>query len=358
MSFLSLDSGNTPQTISSNINIKDTNGNTITPHYVKIINSRLAESCTFNATIPIDTTYTEIPFFENGNSVDIFAKATLAGSGSATSEDKIFSGKIDRSVFNPPKRILSLSGRDWSSSLINYEISGESFLNMTASDALAYLASKVGLSADIDTTSGFIGQFYQYEHKAHALSGMHRYQTAWDLCVGMQNEYGYDLWVENKTLYFKQKQENGNIINLEWTSQKPGSNVYQRAILDINLSNNQIYSEGIYVKISSWDARQKIIHSAQYPENISSGQVFNFTAPVGTTTDQCKNLAQQRYTDIMAHGKNVELHLHPYLNISTRQLVKLSGTGTSFDSIVYTVDQVIIEYSEKSISKKAILRPR
>ncbi|MCH4091411.1 hypothetical protein [Acetobacter sp.] len=358
MSLLSLDTQNTPQSISSNISIKDNSGNTLTPIRVKVINSRLSESCTFNATIPIDTTYNSIPFFENGNSIDIYAQTTSSGSGNTTSEDRIFSGKIDHSTFNPLKRILNLSGRDWSANLINYEISGESFLNMTASDAISYLAGQVGLSADIDKTSGFIGQFYQYEHKAHGLSGMHRYQTAWDLCVSMQHEYGYDLWVENKTLYFKKKQENDNIINLQWNNQTGSSNNYERAILDINLLNNQTYSEDIYVKISSWDARQKTVHSAQYPENNSSGHAFNFTAPIGTTTDQCKNLAQRRYNDIMAHGKNVELHLHPYLNISTRQLIKLSGTGTSFDSIIYTVDQVTIEYSGRSITKKAMLRPR
>lgn len=358
MSLLSLDSASIPQSVSSNVNIKDANGNALIPYHVKIINSRLSEACTFNATIPIDTKYNSIPFFDDGNSVDIYAKTTSSGSGNTTSEDKLFSGKIDRSTFNPPKRILNLSGRDWSASLINYEISGESFLNMTASDAISHLATQVGLSTDIDKTSGFIGQFYQYEHKAHGLSGMHRYQTAWDLCVGMQHEYGYDLWVDNKTLYFKKKQENDNIVNLEWNNQAENSDSYQRAILDINLLSNQIYSEDIYVKISSWDARQKTTHSAQYPEDITSGHAFNFTAPIGTTTDQCKNLAQRRYNEIMAHGKNVELHLHPYLNISTRQLVKLNGTGTSFDSVVYTVDQVIIEYSGKSITKKAILRPR
>lgn len=358
MSILSLNSENTPQSISSNINIQDANGNTLTPIHVKIINSRLSESCTFNATIPIDATYNSIPFFDGGNSIDIYANTTSSGSGNTTSEDKIFSGKIDRSTFNPPKRILNLSGRDWSASLINYEISGESFLNMTASDAISYLANQVGLSTDIDNTSGFIGQFYQYEHKAHGLSGMHRYQTAWDLCVGMQHEYGYDLWVENKTLHFKKKSESDNIITLEWQNQTDNSSSYQRAILDINLLNNHIYSEEIYVKVSSWDARQKIIHSAQYPEGSTSGHAFNFTAPIGTTTDQCKNIAQRRYTEIVAHGRNIELHLHPYINISTRQLIKINGTGTSFDSIVYTVDQVVIEYSGESTTKKAILRPR
>ncbi|MFT8718266.1 hypothetical protein [Acetobacter sp.] len=357
MYSFSADTNNVPSAISSQMVIVDENGNTIVPHHVKVIQSRMAEASTFEATLSLPQTTLEVPFFSNGESITIYMVVSETGQIEDYSKSKVFSGGIDRSIFNLADRTLKIWGRDWSSKLISYELSGESFLNMTASDVISSLAKTVGLSADVDNTAGFVGQFYQYEHKAHGLSGMHRYQTAWDLCVGIQRNYGYDLWVDDKTVHFK-KPSNDNVVSLSWNGNSGSSSFASGPILNLTLSHDLLYADNIYVAVSSWDSRQKITHKAIYPTESSSGQAFNFTAPVGTTIDQCKQIAQQRYGEIIAHTKNVEMHLHPYVNISTRQMVKLSGTNTVFDSVFYTVDQLSIEGTDRGISKTAILRPR
>ncbi|NHN89192.1 hypothetical protein [Acetobacter conturbans] len=356
-SFLS-DLSSVPSAISSQVIITDGVGNSFIPQHVRVTQSRMAEASTFEATLSLAQTLQTIPLFDSGATVSIYVGVSETGKIEDYSKTKIFSGGVDKSRFNVSDRTLRMWGRDWSSKLISYELAGHSFLNMTGSDAISYLAEQVGLEADVDSTTGFIGQFYQYEHKAHGLSGMHRYQTAWDLCVGIQRDYGYDLWVDDQTLHFKQPDTSTNLISLTWNGNNGSQNFSSGPILDLTLSHDLLYADSIYVVISSWDARQKITHTASYPEGVTTGQAFNFTAPVGTTTDQCKILAQQRYSEIVAHGKTVEIHLHPSVSVSTRQLVKLTGTNTSFDSVVYTVDQVVIDCTDNSISKAVLTRPR
>lgn len=349
---LMLDATEMLPAVSAQAIITDDSGNTVTPQRVRIVQSRMSEASTFDAVISVSQDARQIPMFENGSGISIYAGITNSGLYDQKSKTKMFSGSIDRSHFNLTGNTIRASGRDYSSKLIDYEISGETLLNMTASDAIKHLCGQVGLEADVDSTSGFIGQFYQYEHKAHALSGMHRYQTAWDVCVGIQRDYGYDLWVDGQVLYFKKKSTD-DVLNIHY--EKGSSN---NPILDISLSHNLLYSDNIQIVVSSWDARQRVTHTAQYPEGGTTGNIMNFTAPVGYTVDQCKNIAEQRYKEVTAHSKVVDILLHPSMEVNTRQIIKISGTNTSFDSYAYTVDQVVLEYAQNYVKKKAVLRPR
>ncbi|GBR06983.1 hypothetical protein [Acetobacter oeni] len=324
----------------------------------------MAESGVFSVVIPVDESIS--PWFDpvDGSSEEIeidiyggFISASVPeGSAPVT---KIFSGLVDYVEYRPDTGVVIASGRDWASRLIEYELSGSSFLNMTASEALTTLASEVGLQADIDATDGLVGQFYQYEHKAHGLSGMHQFQTGWDFCVGMQHEYGYDLWVDDKTLHFRVPDTSDSIMTLDWAAAATASSSPVGPVSNMILVRRFTNTGDASVTVSAWDARQRAVHSATYPVSSSgSSSRYNFTAPVGTTQDQCLTLAQLRFNDLIAHERMIRMNVHPQLDILPRQRIRLQGTGTTFDSVIYTVDDVTLSYNSKSVSKSITLRMR
>lgn len=335
-----------------------------TPQQVNIHLSRMAEAGVFSAVLPVADAISQ--WFDPAADatgdieIDIFLGYVSPQSAEGTeSFTQIFSGVADYIEYRPDRRVVSVRGRDWASSLIGHELSGMSFLNMTASEALKILADETGLESDIDPTEGLVGQFYQYEHKAHGLSGMHRFQTAWDFCVGMQREYGYDLWVNGKTLHFKIPDTTTPSLILDWVAPSSGSSFPTGPVTGLTLSRRFIYSRAASVSVSSWDARQKCVHSATYPAGTALDScLYNFTAPVGTTQDQCATLARLRFKDLTAHERLIRMIVPPDLDILPRQRVCLQGTGTSFDSIVYVVDDMTFSYGAGGLTKSISLRVR
>ncbi|NHO32022.1 hypothetical protein [Acetobacter fallax] len=324
----------------------------------------MAEASVFSVVVPVEGAASQ--WFDPASNtsgeieIDIFCGfMTASAPEGSESFTKVFSGLVDYIEYRPETQVVIASGRDWASRLIEYELSGTSFLNMTASEAIETLASEVGLQADIDATDGLVGQFYQYEHKAHGLSGMHRFQTAWDFCVGMQREYGYDLWVDDKTLHFRSPDISDTVLTLDWTAAVSGSFYPTAPVGNMVLARRFTYSRDASVTVSAWDARQRAVHSATFPSGSETGSSrYNFTAPVGTTQDQCVALARLRFNDLVAHERMIRMTVHPQIDISPRQRIRLQGTGTTFDSIIYTVDDVTFSYGSQGISKSVTLRVR
>ncbi len=334
------------------------------PQRLEIHRSRMAEISMFTAVIPVEglTAQWFDPTDTSTNEIDIEIFCGFLDSGSAEGTEsfsRIFSGLVDYIEYHPETQVVVASGRDWACRLIEYELSETSFLNMSASDALGTLAEEVGLETDIDSTDGLVGQFYQYEHKARGVPGMHRYQTGWDFCVGMQREYGYDLWADDKTLHFRAPDISSSPLTLDWTAASSASSCPAGPVNNLTLARRFTYPRNASVTVSSWDARQRCIHSATYPsdENTTSAG-YNFTAAVGTTQDQCLKLAKLRFNDLTAHERMLRMSVHPELDISPRQRIRLQGTGTTFDSVIYTVDEVFFLYDSRGISKNITLRVR
>ncbi|MBV1838614.1 hypothetical protein [Acetobacter estunensis] len=329
------------------------------PQRVEVRTSRMAEAATFSAVFASSLSAPLQLNLDSSSSFQIFRGFSDDDlTGNSSSQTKLFSGSIDHIEYHPSSGTVQVSGRDWSAALMALELSGLSFMNMSAAEAMTQLAQSAGLEADIDATDGFVGQFYQYEHKAHGLAGMHRYQTAWDFCVGMQRHYGYDLWVDDRTLHFRKPDENTDIITLNWSDGQTSSSGVDAAVLDMRMSHRPLYTEGVSVTVSAWDARQKVVHSASWPEGAASGQMFTFTAPVGTTLDQCLVLVKQRYGELAAHGRTIRMDVNPALDLSVRQKVRIQGTATSFDALVYTIDEIVQSFAEKHATQSLMLRPR
>ncbi|WP_143217303.1 phage late control D family protein [Acetobacter sp. DsW_063] len=330
---------------------------------IHIKKTRLSESGTFSLTLPVEASSPywfdpDVGTFELP--IEVYLGFLPHGQEEGTQPySLLFGGVVDHAHYTPAGNKVVVSGRDRSARLIERELSGKSFLNFTASDAISQLATEVGLTPDVDTTSGLVGQFYQYEHKAHGLRSMHRFQTAWDFCVGMQRRYGYDLWVDGNTLYFKAPDENSEILYLNWKQADSETKYPVSSVWNLGLSRRVAYSDGTAVTVSAWDARQRVSHSATYPSDISAaGLGYAYTAAVGTTLDECAALARQKYNETMAHARTLSMNVHPSLSISPRQRVTIQGTGTSFDGVPYTVDEVIFSVNGPRIAQSITLRNR
>jgi len=80
----------------------------------------------------------------------------------------------------------------------------QAYLQVTDSDLANRIAQDAGLRTDVDSTSEVHDHVMQHN------------QTHMDFLAGRARRIGYEFFVEDRTLYFKQPSTNGNPLELEW----------------------------------------------------------------------------------------------------------------------------------------------
>lgn len=303
----------------------------------------------------------QLPALDTIPTVDIEVRVGFQASGQTVDDVALttrFRGMVTHVIFDPAAQRIELQARDYSALLANKQMPNQSWQNMRASDIVAQVAASVGLTADVDTSDGLLGQFRQYEHRALALASHHRWRTAWDFCVAMQRMTGYDLYVTGKTLYFKKPLVSGTVRTLSFTPPSTTDYSPHTLVTNLRLERDMILTRTVSVTVRSWDAKQRQAHFASYPSPPTADSInYEFPADPGTTPDQLKRIAAARYLEVIAHGRTVTGEIHPQSPITVRTPVRLSGTATTFDQ-TYRVDQTDLTISADSCRYALTLRNR
>ena len=254
---------------------------------------------------------------------------------------------------------VTVTCRDYSSRLIDHQLNGEAFLNVSASDAIASLAATVGLQADVDATQGLVGQYYQIEHKHGSLTKQHKYTTAWDFCVAMQRLNGFDLWVDGKTVHFKKPlADTTPPLALTWQDRSAETPYPTSRIAGLRLTRRLLLSRGIVVTVTSFDPRQRSVHSATWPNHPKQDATpYAFQAPPGTQIDTLKQIAAQRYAEVVAHARTATGTISIHHALSPRRRVTLATPVPSFNQ-TYWVDSVVTTISATTAAQAITLRNR
>lgn len=303
----------------------------------------------------------QLPSTDSIPVVDIEIRVGFMAPGQAVGDVALttrFRGMVTHAVYNPAAQRVELQARDYSALLANKQLPNHSWQNMRASDIVAQVAASVGLTADVDSTDGILGQFQQYEHRALGLATHHRWKTAWDFCIAMQRMTGYDLYVTGKTLHFKKALVSGTPDTLSYTPPSSADYSPHTTVTDLRLERDMILTRVVSVTVRSWDARQRVAHFASYPSPPTTDSInYEFPADPGTTPDQLRTMAVAKYHDVIAHGRTVQGDIHPQSSITVRTPVTLSGTGTTFDQ-TYRVDQTVLTISADTCNYSVTLRNR
>lgn len=253
-------------------------------------------------------------------------------------------GNADRIGLDQITGLVSLDGRDHAARLIDLPLQ-DGYLNNTSSELAEALATRCGLSADIDQTIGLVGQYYQIQHTKNALGGFSRHGNAWDLLAELADLEGYDVWVQGTTLHFKQQASGTeDIYDVTYTLAREGAASPLLSISDLTMERAFGLSGNVQVKVASWNSRQRRQVSASYPADVAGSSRQFLVLKPNLLPDDAEKLAQNTYSRIKAHQYVLTGTMAGELMLSPQHRLRLSGTGTGWDRI-YTVDRIEREMS-------------
>lgn len=260
---------------------------------------------------------------------------------------RMVTGTVDRIGVDPVSGLVSLDGRDNASRLIDLPLQ-DGYLNKTSSEVAQSLASRCGLESDVDQTSGLVGQYYQIQHARSALASASRYGNGWDLLAELADLEGYDLWVDQTTLYFKETVSvAGDIFDVTYDA--PGLASASAGLTISHLSMERAFGLAgpIQVAVSSWNSRQRRQVTASYPSaGTAESRRFQVVKP-NLLADEAETLAKNTYGRLRAHERVISATMAGELALTPRSRLRLSGTNTGWDQI-YTIDRIEREMSLES----------
>ena len=256
-------------------------------------------------------------------------------------------GGVDRAGLDQVSGLVSIDGRDRAARLIDMPLQQAS-LNHTSSELATTLANACGLSADVDATSGLVGQYYQIQHTKAAFGAFSRHANGWDLLAELASLEGYDLWVDGTTLHFKQAADrSSDIFDITYMVPEAGSASPKLSISHLSMERMIGLSGPVQVTVASWNSRQRRQVSSVFPTTADAAAKQFLVLKPNLLADQADVLAQTTYSQLRAHQRVIRGLMAGDLSLTTRNRAILVGTGTGWDG-VYTLDQI-----ERQISLEA-----
>jgi phage protein D len=280
-----------------------------------------------------------------GPGVQFDLRFSLDGGQSYTS---LIIGNVDRVTMDPLTGLIEAEGRDLSSVFIEAKTQ-ETFLNQTSSQVAQTLATRHGMTADVDPTTTLVGRWYEIDHDHITLGQFSRTTTEWDLLAYLAGREGFDLYVTGTTLHFRQPVAS---TAPAWPVRiQPGQPVVAN-VTDLRLERALTLAKDIEVWVRSWSAKQgRGFTKKARAVGAKSASAAQSANQVGTTTQRyiyvIPNLseadAQARANAILAdlskHERKIEFSAPGDLTLTPRNMVQLTGQGTQFDQL-YHVDVV------------------
>ncbi len=257
---------------------------------------------------------------------------------------RVITGTADRIRLDPVSGLVSLDGRDHAARLIDLPLQ-ESYLNSTSSELAQKLAQLCNLSVDVDPTTQLIGQYYQVQHTKSAFGGFSRHGNCWDLLAELAELERYDLWVDGAILHFKQPiAGNSNLYDVTYMPAAVDSASPHLTISDLSMERSFGLSGALQVKVSSWNSRQRRQVSGSYPSESDAGTRQFLLLKPNLLPDEASALAQSTYLRLRTHQRVITGTMAGELNLTTRDRLRISGTGTDWDCI-YSIDRIEREMS-------------
>lgn len=303
-----------------------------------------------------DTYFLEIPLNEQQNlnlayfaSTDKFSVKIYVGFpkdvDSFTVSDLVLmiEGESNDVEINPSEGLVSISGRDLSSRLIDKKVT-KSFSNITASELAIEFANDNGLKADVVPTTQILGTFLQTAQTYTANN-----TTQWDMLVQAAMNQNFMVFVKGETLVFKPNPVDDDNLRPYIL------NYFPKTITNIipsfengtkiNFFKNNIVSGNIdvTVKVPYSTYTGKAFHVKQNARNkkLSQESIRNYVySHPGLTDEQAKQKAKQLLNNLIIHSVRFTAELVGDMILSKDMLIKMAGTETDFDQVYY-IDSIV-----------------
>jgi phage protein D len=254
---------------------------------------------------------------------------------------QLITGNVDQIHFDPVRRVVELTGRDYTSLLIDAK-TFDRWTNQTASEIATTLAQRHGLTPQVTATTGPVGKIYEID-KIHDRHG----STEWELLTWLASIYDFVVYVQGMTLYFGPRPDPSTATPYALQWQQPDgltTTMFQGNVLDMSFSRTLTIGKGVTVQVHSWNHKQKAGFTVTFPESKAKGiKPGSATAPAQVYTYIIANLTQadaqkraaQIYNDIIRHELKMSAELPGDNILQPNVMVSVSGTQTPFDTSYY-----------------------
>ena len=250
----------------------------------------------------------------------------------------LIEGQVDDVALDLCGGTLSLTGRDYSARLLDNRTT-EKWANLTSSEIARQLAKRRGLQAVVQSTTATAGHYYEIDH-AHLTAA----QTEWDVLTYLAEREGFDVWVSGQTLYFQPPPDpaGADVYPLTWRPAGPGNLPGSPLFIDIKLSRSLTLAKDVIVKVKSYHQMQeasftvtvKAQNSTALQRKGGEGQVYSFVVP-NLNRDQALQWAKAKAEEITRHERVVSADLPGDTGLTSRSIIRLMGTGTSWDQAYF-----------------------
>lgn len=249
-------------------------------------------------------------------------------------------GNVDQVQFDPVRRTVELSGRDYTSLLIDTK-TFDRWTNQTASQIATTLAKRHGLTPQVTATKGLVGKIYEID-KIHDRHG----STEWELLTWLASVYDYVVYVQGMTLYFGPKPDpkTATPYLIQWQNPDQDRGFFQANVLDVSFSRTLTVGKGVVVQVHSFNHKQKAGFSVTYPQGKAKGitpgtakapsQVYSYII-ANLSQQDAQQRAMKIYNDIIRHELKMTAQLPADNILMPNVMVQVSGTETQFDSMYY-----------------------
>ncbi len=250
-------------------------------------------------------------------------------------------GNVDEVEVDPARAIVTLTGRDLTSSFIDTKTT-QKFSNNTSSQIAAIFAQEHGLKQQITQTNTPVGNFYQTQQTLLTNS-----VTEWDLLTYLAQQEDFVAFVQADTLIFEPRPT---------TTNNPYMINYRAPLVPGSSPSINVYSMCLRRATS---LAGDVTVTVRVPYGTKTGQAFSVKATskhtgspsstkkqkysyiiAGLTQEQATQKAQQILRDITRNERILEFSAPGENTLKKDGMVKLTGTGTGFDQLYYT-NQVV-----------------
>jgi phage protein D len=295
------------------------------------------------------------PFFDQ-TSLTVDCQISVVGYQQPDNFQSILIGNVDHVKIAKYKGEVILEGRDFTSLFIDSK-TNDTFQNQTSSQVVATLAAQFPqLSTDIDPTTTKVGVYYNHNDVYNATGEFTKATKDWDLITYLANCENFDVWVKDYTIHFKQRVA---VDSTPWAIVSPAPDVMQyyakhhgTNVFDIELERALTLAHDVRVEVRAWDTNNGKLRlatsgpPASTPNGANSNvQVYQLTAPPTRDQNSLQQLADSTRQEISRNERTITWY-EPSAgaNFTPRNMVTLTGTGTSFDNQNYYVQSITRTY--------------
>ena len=301
-----------------------------------------ADSYRITVALGADPIFTGATFasMTQSNAEILVGLATPGAPPAAALWQSLMIGPIDDIAIDVAQQTVALRGRDFSALFID-TLTAETFSNNTASEIAQTLAVRHGLTPAITPTTTPIGRYYQAGRDISSLYQSSGTVTEWDLLATLAAREGFDLYVQNETLFFAPPLTAALPELWLWGG---------AALIDLRLDRTLALARDISVTVQSWNSKQATMISQTVRASNGVVKATETTKPYAKTTTyvlvrpnltsaQALDLATHTLADLSRHERVATATMVGDLTLAPRSTVILAGTDTAFDQI-YSVDEV------------------